>query len=140
MLQRLENSTGDEPIAGAVLGETPEGVKTYLRTLSFSRVASGGYDPAQVRQALSQIERYIDFLAAQLTKKDEVVQSYEIQIERYKKMEDQYIQKMIDTRTSSGPDLSEFATKTQPEAIASPSGEQPAEQLTPIELLFRNKR
>jgi tetratricopeptide (TPR) repeat protein len=138
MLQRLENSSDDQPVAGAVLGETPEGVKTYLRTLSFSRVTSGGYDPAQVRQALSQIERYIDFLAHQLMKKDELISTYEIQIERYKKMEDAYIQKMIETRaTSSGPDLSEFATKTDTEAVR---GEEMAEQLTPIEKLFRNKR
>jgi tetratricopeptide (TPR) repeat protein len=134
MLQRLENSPADEPIVGSVLGESPEGVKTYLRTLSFARISAGGYDPAQVRQALAQLERYIDFLASQITSRDETIAKFEQDMERYRKMEDAYIQTVIDRKTHPDPLLfpAEPAVSSDPDQPAEP-------ELTPIERLFRNK-
>ncbi|BDI32380.1 hypothetical protein CCAX7_44310 [Capsulimonas corticalis] len=131
MLQRLENSPDDQPLVGSVLGETPEGVKAYLRTLSFARVASGGYDPAQVRQALSQMERYIDFLSAQIEERDATIASDEVELERYRKMEDVMIEKMM-------------LAQSDPTALHIPhqisqNGEANGSSLSPIELLFQKK-
>jgi tetratricopeptide (TPR) repeat protein len=139
MLQRLESSPADEPIVGSVLGESPEGVKTYLRTLTFARVSAGGYDPAQVRQALTQLERYIEFLASQITQRDETIAKQEQEMERYRKMEDQYIQSMIDRNNESDPLFGH--TPTAPPTVepeAPKTDDQP--ELTPIERLFQNKR
>lgn len=133
MLQRLESSNSDEPVQGAVLGETPEGVKHYLRTLSFARVATGGYDPAQVRQALGQIERYIDFLSAQIASRDQTMADYDVQLERYKRMEDAYVKSMTENRA---PDpLQAFPS---PSSLGVDQAE-PEAKLTPIELLFQKK-
>lgn len=133
MLQRLESAPSDEPVVGTVLGETPEGVKHYLRTLSFARVATGGYDPAQVRQALGQIERYIDFLSAQISTRDQTLADYDIQIERYKKMEDAYVKSMMENRPLDPLQAFPPATGLSTDAA------EPAAKLTPIELLFQKK-
>ena len=132
MLQRLENSPADQPLVGSVLGETPEGVKAYLRTLSFARVASGGYDPAQVRQALSQMERYIDFLTAQIDERDATIASDEVELERYRKMEDVMIEKMM--LAQSDPTALRI-----PQAITRDGETANAGGLSPIELLFQKK-
>lgn len=138
MFQRLESSPADEPIIGSVLGESPEGVKTYLRTLTFARVSAGGYDPAQVRQALSQLERYIDFLATQITQRDETIEKQEHEMERYRQMEDKYIQSMIDKSHQDD------VLYTPPSTPGTPPPEEPKPEgqpeLTPIERLFQNKR
>lgn len=138
MLQRLESSPADEPIVGSVLGESPEGVKTYLRTLTFARVSAGGYDPAQVRQALSQLDRYIEFLASQITQRDETIAKNEQEMERYRKMEDQYIQSMIERRNEADPLYTPATSSTAP-TVEEPKPEGEPE-LTPIERLFQNKR
>lgn len=135
MLQRLENSPADEPIVGAVLGESPEGVKTYLRTLSFARVSAGGYDPAQVRQALAQLERYIDFLASQITSRDETIHKTEADLERLRKIEDAYIQNVIDQKQQADP-LYRPQLSTSIDPV--PQNDQP--ELTPLERLWQNKR
>jgi tetratricopeptide (TPR) repeat protein len=140
MLQRLESSPADEPIVGSVLGESPEGVKTYLRTLTFARVSAGGYDPAQVRQALSQLERYIDFLASQITQRDETITQNEQEMERYRKMEDQYIQSMIERRNEADPLYNSAPSMPDASADTDASPAEPQAELTPIEKLFQNKR
>lgn len=134
LLQRLENSPEDQPIAGSVLGETPEGVKNYVHTLTFARVGSGGYDPAQVRQALLQIERYIDFLISQVSQRDETIVKLEQEIERYKQMEEVFIERMMRDNSESDQliDMGMMPSKA-PETAA------PEAELSPIERLFQKK-
>ncbi|MGO8672806.1 MAG: tetratricopeptide repeat protein [Capsulimonadaceae bacterium] len=139
MLQRLESSPADEPIVGSVLGESPEGVKTYLRTLTFARVSSGGFDPAQVRQALAQLERYIDFLASQITQRDETIAKMDTDMERYRMMEDRYIQSMSEKSLHDDPLYRPPTPAGSPVQPSAPQGDDEPE-LTPIERLFRNKR
>jgi tetratricopeptide (TPR) repeat protein len=141
MLQRLESSPADEPIVGSVLGESPEGVKTYLRTLTFARVSSGGYDPAQVRQSLAQLERYVDFLASQITARDETIAQFEVDMDRYRQMEDHYIESMLDKKAKEDP-LYNYTPPEKAPPVADiskiPQADEP--ELTPIERLFRGKR
>ena len=141
MLQRLESRDADDPIIGSVLGESPEGVKTYLRTLSFARVSSG-FDPAQVRQALTQLERYLDFLTSQIANRDDILAKHEIELERYRQMEDLMIRKMTsqqDLRDQDDPLYHHVPTP----AIRSTKNAEPLREdepkLTPIELLFQKK-
>ena len=45
LLQRLDQQPPDSPLTGAPLGESPESARKYLRTLTFSPVATGGGGP-----------------------------------------------------------------------------------------------
>jgi tetratricopeptide (TPR) repeat protein len=136
MLERLENAPPDTPIAGAVLGESPEGVKNYIRTLSFSRVASNGFDPSQVRQALTQIERYINFLTAQITERDETIGKLDAEIVRYKEIEERMVT-MMQARNSGDPLATTSSFHFETDADITPQPEEQA--LTPIERLFQKK-
>jgi tetratricopeptide (TPR) repeat protein len=138
MLERLENAPADAPVAGAVLGESPDVVKNYIRTLSFSRVASNGFDPSQVRQALTQIERYINFLSAQVDERDEMINKLDEQIAQYKKMENNYIDLLQSSRTSDPLATSSSFKFDNGNADITPQPEE-EQALTPIERLFQKK-
>ncbi len=77
LLGRLDQRDPETPLSGATLGDSPEGVLRYLKTLSFTPVAGGGLDPAQVRLALAQIERHIEFLVTQIVTRDEAIAGLE---------------------------------------------------------------
>jgi DivIVA domain-containing protein len=138
MLQRLENTPENAPLQGKILGETPEGVMNYIRTLTFSTVASGGYDQEQVRQALLQVERYINFLISMLNARNETIARQEVDMERYRKMEDDYIEKMMqDNKEHDRKQEESIRPVGQPVETAPENTAQPA--LTPIEILFQKK-
>lgn len=124
LLQRLEAAPGDEPITGTIMGETVESVKRYLRTLTFATIASGGYDPAQVREALYQIEHYLDSLDSRIQSSQEAMAKYEEEIQRYRQMEDAMVQNIV---------------QLQQEAQSRPPASE-ATQLSPIEILFQKKQ
>ena len=135
MLERLENAPTDEPIAGAVLGESPEGVKNYLRTLSFSRVASNGFDPSQVRQALSQIERYINYLISQITERDQTIGQQEGELQRLHKIEDSWVEQFVESEHAHDP-----VNMQRLQGKLDSGDDQPGQAaLTPLERLFQKK-
>lgn len=123
LLQRLENSPGDDHVTGSIMGESVESVKQYIRTLTFTPIDAGGYDPAQVREALTQLENYIDVLDKRHQSSRETITHYESEIERYQQMEDAMVQNML---------------RLQQEAQDKAADSQTA-QLSPIEALFQKK-
>jgi len=123
LLQRLDNTPDDEPITGTMLGESVESVKKYLQTLRFASVSSGGYDPAQVWEALSQLEIYIEALDMRLQRQQETVRHYEAEIERYRQMEEAMVENLVQMQQDA---------QNRPVELEAP-------QLTPIEILFQKK-
>lgn len=123
LLQRLDNTPDDEPVTGTILGESVESVKKYIRTLRFTPVSSGGYDPAQVWEALSQLETYMETLDKRLQHEQETLRYYEGEIERYRQMEEAMVQNLV---------------QMQQDAQNHPI-EPEAAQLSPIEILFQKK-
>lgn len=123
LLQRLDSTSEDEPLSGSVLGDSTESVRRYLRTLNFAPVSAGGYDPAQVRVAVAQLETYLDSLERRLQNNQEIIQKYEAEIERYQQMEEMMVQNLL---------------QQQQVSQAKPS-EGEAAQLSPIEILFQKK-
>jgi len=123
LLQRIKETPTDEPVTGSILGESVESVKKYIRTLRFTTVSSGGYDPAQIWEALSQLEAYMQTLDKRLQHEQETLRHYEAEIERYQQMEETMIQNLV---------------QMQEDAQNSPAGVE-ATQLTPIEVLFQKK-
>ncbi len=123
LLQRLDNTPDDEPVTGTILGESVESVKKYIRTLRFATVSSGGYDPAQVWEALSQLETYMETLDKRIQREQETVLHYEAEIQRYRQMEEAMVQNLV---------------QIQQEAQSSPAASEAA-QLSPIEILFQKK-
>ncbi len=123
LLQRLDNTPADEPVTGTILGESVASVKKYIHTLRFTTVSSGGYDPAQVWEALSQLETYMETLDKRLQREQETLRHYEAEIERYRQMEEAMVQNLVQMQqdTENRP--------TEPEAP----------QLSPIEILFQKK-
>ena len=122
---RLDRAEGSDSIAGAVLGTSPETAETYIRTLTFSHTA-GGYAPAEVQEALAQLQRFVGGLSNALRSADEKLAQYEREIQRYRQMEDAVVENMM---------LMQPVSQTQ-------NGEQPPPSegsLSPIELLFRQK-
>jgi len=122
LLQRLDNAP-DEPITGTILGDSVESVKKYIHTLRSATVSSGGYDPAQVWEALSQLETYMETLDKRLQREQETLRHYEAEIERYQQMEEAMVQNLV---------------QMQQDAQNRPA-EPEAAQLSPIELLFQKK-
>ena len=123
LLLRLDHTPEDEPITGSILGESVESVKKYIRTLRFTTVSSGGYDPAQVWEALSQLESYMETLDKRLQHEEETTRHYEAEIERYRQMEETMVQSLV---------------QMQQDAQNRPA-EAESVQLSPIELLFQKK-
>ncbi len=123
ILLRLDNTPTDEPITGSILGESVQSVKKYIHTLRFTTVSSGGYDPGQVREALSQLETYVETLDKRLQHEQETVRHFEAEIERYQQMEETMVQNLV---------------QLQQEAQNRPTDAEAA-HLSPIELLFQKK-
>ncbi len=124
LLQRLDSAPDDETVSGNILGESVESVRRYLRTLNFASVSSGGYDPAQVRVALSQLETYLETLERRLQSDQETIRRYETEIERYQQMEETMIQNLLQKQQDS----------------QAPSADADTAQLSPIEILFQKKQ
>ncbi len=116
---RLDTDPAGEESAGAVLGTSPETAQSYIRTLTFSRSAAQGYDPAEVQEALAQLGRYISGLTRELEYADTKIAQYEREVLRYRQMEDAVVESM--TQSQSAP------------------SEHPESGLSPIEILFRQK-
>jgi len=123
LLQRLDNTPDDEPITGTILGESVESVKKYIRTLRFATVSSGGYDPAQVWAALSQLETYMETLDKRLQREQETLRHYEAEMERYRQMEEAMVQNLVQMQQDAQ------NRPAEPEAVP----------LSPIEILFQKK-
>lgn len=124
LLQRVDSTPEDEPLSGTILGESVESVRRYLRTLNFAPVSVGGYDPAQVRVAMLQLETYLETLERRLQSDGETIQRCEAEIERYQRMEETMIQNLL---------------QKQQDAQAT-TDEGDAAQLSPIEILFQKKQ
>ena len=116
---RLDTDPAGEDAAGAVLGTSPETAQNYIRTLTFSRSAAHGYEPAEVQEALTQLGRYISGLTQELDYADTKIADYEREIQRYRQMEDAVVESMVQSQSASS--------------------ERPESGLSPIELLFRQK-
>ena len=123
LLQRLDDTPEDEPVTGSILGESVESVKKYIRTLRFTTVSTGGYDPAQVWEAFSQLEIYMQVLDKRLQHDQEKILHYEAEIERYQQMEEAMVQNLLQMQQDSH----------------SPSDPIEVGQLSPIEVLFQKK-
>jgi len=123
LLQRLDDTPSDEPVTGTVLGESMESVRKYIRTLRFTTVSAGGYDPAQVWEALSQLETYIVTLDKRSQHDQEALRHYEAEIERYRQMEEAVVENLV---------------QMQQNAQNAPPAPDSA-QLSPIEILFQKK-
>lgn len=123
LLQRLENTPSGQPVTGVVLGDSVESVRRYLHTLTFETVSAGGYSPAQVREALSQMERCIDSMSRQLTSAEEVISQQKEEIVRLRQTEEALIQNMVSSQQSAN-------------GVAS---DPDSGSLSPIEVLFQKK-
>lgn len=117
---RLDEAPADALISGAVLGASPETAENYIRTLTFSQLVSGGYAPAEVQEAFSQLERLITALSHDLRDAEAQIAQNEMELLRYRQMEDAVVENMM---------------QIQP----SPQTQSDEKDLTPIELLFRQK-
>ena len=95
LLQRLLSQSEGAALNGMVLGESPASVKRYLRSLVFKTVPTNGYDPAQVRQALLQMEHYVDFLIAQISQHEQALTQAQQEIGRLQQSEDTLVQNML---------------------------------------------
>jgi LPS O-antigen subunit length determinant protein (WzzB/FepE family) len=136
LLEKLQSFSAEEPISGAMLGESAESVKKYLDTLTFSTVAHGGYNRDEVHMAMAHVKRYIDFL-------DERIKSLEIdndrnaaEIERLRQTEETLVENLLKARSEA-----DVVRKAGMSSIASENGESllPDRAPTPIEILFRKK-
>jgi tetratricopeptide (TPR) repeat protein len=81
LLERLGQRDPATPLTGSALGVSPASVLRYMHTLSFGTVTAGGLDPAQVRLALTQIERHVEFLVRQIVTRDETIARLEAELE-----------------------------------------------------------
>ena len=119
LVSRLDASPESSAVSGSVLGTSPETAQNYIRTLTVSRSAADGYDPAEVQEALAQLGRYISSLTQELEQAESKIAGYELELLRYRQMEDALVENMVQSRPNT-PEHSE-------------SG------LSPIEILFRQK-
>lgn len=123
LLQRLDDTPDDKPVTGSILGENAESVRKYIRTLRFTAVSSGGYDPAQVWEALSQLDIYVQTLDRRLQHDQEMLRHYEAEMERYQQMEETMVQNLVQMQQNA----------------QNPADLAEAGQLSPIEVLFQKK-
>jgi tetratricopeptide (TPR) repeat protein len=122
LAQRLDGSPPDNEVTGTVLGASPESARNYIRTLTFSQVHSGGYDPAQVHEALSQLERFVSNLTHELKQAEAKIGQYELEILRYRQMEDAMVENIVQMQHS-------------PQNLPGKA----KNELSPIEILFQQK-
>ncbi len=116
---RLDEAAAGTALSGAVLGASPEAAENYIRTLSFSQQASGGYSPAEVHEALIQLQRLIASLNQRLKDAEAQNAQNELEILHYRQLEDAVVENMMQ--------------------IQSEAQETSEKNLTPIEILFRQK-
>lgn len=140
LLDRLDAAHADiTPVTGSVLGETPASVRRYMETLSFSS-ATSGYDPAQVREALSQIEHYLDFISSQLAEKDNALARMDAELSRLQENEDGLIRSLMASQQEAENLRQAASISHAREDAASYSTPGPQErELTPLEMLMRPK-
>ncbi len=123
LLRRLETTPSDQPVTGAVLGDSVETVRQYLHTLTFETVSTDGYSPAQVREALAQIERYINGMDQRLSRAQATLQQQDEEIARLRQTEEVLIQNMVNSQQNAN------GVPSDPDS----------ETLSPIEVLFQQK-
>ncbi len=120
---RLDTSAPGTAVSGTVLGSSPESAQSYIRTLKFTRSGPSGYDAAEVQEALTQLGRYINGLTQELAQAEAVNDRQEMELLRYRQMEDAVIENMMQQSPQHHSENSEEAEGA----------------LSPIEILFRQK-
>ncbi len=138
LLQRLSAQSESGASGGMVLGTSPQSVKQFLRSLVFKTVPTEGYDPAQVRQAFLQIERYTDFLIAQVAHSERVIALNQEEIARLQQSEDAMVQNMLQAQKEAETLRQEIAKA--PAASAPGEADPNSPELSPLERLFQSKR
>lgn len=138
LLQRLEAQAQHGASGGMVLGTSPQSVKQFLRSLVFKTVPTDGYDPAQVRQAFLQIERYTDFLIAQVAHSEQVIALSQQEIARLQQSEDTLVQNMLQAQEEAETLRQEIAKSPAASAPGAPDPKFP--ELSPLERAFQGKK
>jgi tetratricopeptide (TPR) repeat protein len=139
LLERLRSRTQDQPLTGAIFGETPESVKRFLETLTFSSVPNG-YAPAQVRAAMAQIGHYIDLLSRLLDEQEQTVSLYVAENERLRQSEETLVENLVQARQEADQYRRSEAT-AQMQSVSGGNG-HPSDtggDMTPLEKLFQKK-
>lgn len=121
LLLRLDSTPQEETVTGSILGASVESVKKYISTLTFETSEASGYEPAQVREALRQLEGYIDGLDKRLREDEATITRCEEEIQRLRQMEDVIVQNIVQMQNPT------------------PLDETKAGELSPIEILFQKK-
>lgn len=116
---RLEEVSANGTFTGAILGASPKTAENYIRTLTFSQPVSGGYSPAEVQEALTQLQKFIVGLSQELRQAEAKNAQNEQELLRYRQMEDAVVENMM---------------QMQPKQSDDEKG-----GLSPIEILFRQK-
>ncbi len=142
VLERLRSRSDSRPITGVILGESPESVKRYMDTLSFSSTDQG-YSPDEVRAALTQIHHYVDTLTDLLAARDRKIAAQDGEIERLRQTEETLIENMMQARQEADR-LRESPNQQSgtPRLLSNgqgTAGESEAADLTPLEKLFQKK-
>ena len=126
---RLDAAPAEETVTGAMLGTSPETSEQYIRTLTFSQSVAGGYAPAEVQEALHQLQRFIVGLSRSLREAEATIAQHELEILRYRQMEDAVIENMMQAPSHA---------PAQARTLQGPEDE-PGRELSPIEMLFRQQ-
>lgn len=126
LASRLDETPDNAAVSGAVLGASPETAENYIRTLTFSQTVSGGYAPAEVHEALAQLQRLIMALISDLREAEARNAQNEMEILRYRQMEDAVVENMMQFQPV-------------PHQPTPPKQDNDAKGLSPIEILFRQK-
>ena len=121
---RLDEAPAGSRISGAVLGASSQSAESYLRTLTFSQPFPGVYTAAEVQEALTQLQRIVVTLSRDLRDAELQNAQNELEILRYRQMEDAVVENMMQTQ----------APPPNKEGESSQTSEK---ELTPIEILFR---
>lgn len=141
LLERLRSRKHDQPVTGAIFGETPASVKRFLDTLTFAGVPNG-YAPQQVRAAMAQIEQYIDLLARLLEEQEQTVALYIAENARLRQSEEMLVENLVQARQEAD-QLRRSETSPSAQAGSNGSGHpadaDDAAELTPLEKLFQKK-
>ena len=124
LLARLDSTAAGTPVSGAVLGTSAKTAQDYIHTLTFTRSVPNGYDPAEVQEALTQLTRYINGLTRELAQSEARNAQYEVEILRYRQMEDAVVENMMQHSSQSA---------------NGQASEEDGAKLSPIEILFRQK-
>ena len=117
---RLDDAPAGSPVSGMVLGSSAEAAERYVRTLTFSYPVSGGYAPAEVQEALGQLQRLIGDLTHELRQAHEENAQREQELLHYRQMEDAVVENIIQQSSPA-------------------EGSEDSSGLSPIEILFRQK-